>query len=75
LLGPDQVDIALGLELSLRDIATGREILQRSYEVVEPAAGERVVDSVKAYEAALQVILEQFIADLAAISSPTASDE
>jgi len=69
LLGEDRVDIALSLELSLRNNATGRNIMQRRYNVTERAASDRVVDSVKAYEVALREIHAQFVADLAAMSS------
>ncbi len=74
LLSPDRVDVALSLELSLRNNATGRNIVQRRYDVVEPATSDRVVDSVKAYEAALQLILVQFIADVRATSSQAVRD-
>ncbi len=73
LLSGDQVNIALSLELSLRDNATGINIMQRRYEVIEQATSDRVVDSVKAYEAALQVIHTRFVADLAAVSPHTIS--
>jgi ABC-type uncharacterized transport system auxiliary subunit len=69
LLGSDGVDIALSVELRLRDTVTGRDVLQRSYDVIERASSDRVVDSVKAFEAALQAIHARFVIDLAALSS------
>ncbi|MDH3451300.1 MAG: ABC-type transport auxiliary lipoprotein family protein [Gammaproteobacteria bacterium] len=69
LLSDNRVDIALSIELSVRDDAAGSNILQRRYEVVEPAASDRVVDSVKAFETALQAVHAQFLADFGALSS------
>ncbi len=66
LLHQDGVDIALGLELRVVDEATGEDLMQRRYDVVERAATDRVVDSVKAYETALRLIHSRFIADLGA---------
>ena len=69
LLGNGGVEIALNVELSLRATATGTEVLQRNYEVIQRASSDRVLDSVKAFETALQTIHAQFVVDLAALSS------
>jgi len=69
LLGDGEVEIALNVELSLRATATGAEVLQRNYEVIQRASSDRVLDSVKAFETALQTIHSRFVADLAALSS------
>ena len=69
LLGNERVDIALSLEFRLRDTTTGREFLQRSYDVIQRASSDRVLDSVKAFETALRTIHARFVIDLAALPS------
>ena len=70
LVHKDGVEIALGIELWVLDRITGTDIIRRRYDVIERAASDQVVDSVKAYEAALQTVSAQFVADVAQRSSP-----
>ena len=70
LVHKDGVTIALGIELRVLDNITGMDIMRRRYDVVERAASGQVVDSVKAYEVALQAVSAQFVADVAERSSP-----
>jgi len=67
LLANDRVDIALSLELRVHRTVTGRDVLKRSYDVIQRASSDRVLDSVKAFESALQTIHVQFVADLVAL--------
>ena len=69
LLNERGVEIAVSIELSLRDNATGVEVLQRRYDVTKSASSDRVLDSVKAFESALHSIHSQFVVELAALSS------
>ncbi len=43
--------------------------MQRRYDLVEPAKSDRVVDSIKAFESALERVLARLAADLAAAFS------
>lgn len=69
LISKDGVQIALGIELWVLDNTSGKEIIRRRYDVIERAASDQVVDSVQAYEVALQTVSAQFVADFAPSSS------
>ena len=69
LLHEDRVEIALSIELRVLENTRGNDVIERLYEVIERAVSDRVVDSVKAYEIALQAILTQFVADLSTATS------
>ncbi len=71
LLNPNGVDVALSLELILLDNRAGDTVLQRRYDVIERASGDRVVDSIEAFETALHEIDHQFVADLTMLSAQT----
>jgi len=73
LLSENRVAVALSLELLLRDAQSREIVMQRRYDVIEQAGSDRIVDSVRAYEAALQRIYSQFTADLVTMSSHAAN--
>lgn len=73
LLSDNRVAVALSLELLLRDSQSREIVMQRRYDVIEQAGSDRIVDSVRAYEAALQRIYSQFAADLDTMSSHAAN--
>lgn len=68
LLRDDGVKVALSLELRVRSQASNADVLHRRYDIIEPAASDRIVDSVKAFEAAVQKITAQLAADVAVLS-------
>jgi len=69
LVDKDGVEIALGIELWVVDNISGIDIIRRRYDVIERTDSGQVVDSVKAYEVALQIVSAQFVTDLAERSS------
>ncbi len=68
LLRDEGVKVALSLVLRVRSQSGNADVLHRRYDIIEPAASDRIVDSVKAFETALQRITAQLAADVAVLS-------
>ena len=75
LLRDDGVKVALSLELRVRSQPSNADVLHRRYDIIEPAASDRIVDSVKAFEHALQRITAQLAADVAVLSDAGSRSE
>jgi ABC-type uncharacterized transport system auxiliary subunit len=59
--------VAIAVDLGLRRVSGNQEVINKTYRVMEPAAGESVDAAVAAFTSGLDKILAQFLADLAAL--------